>query len=382
MSTTEQETRLATVIRQSGIDSRDHDRLLVAFLPHYEAAITTIESTKDLIVHDASQLSEMKQSREARLALKEVRVAADKLRKKEKEPFMRSAEGVDAIAYSIMRELCEPAEKRLLDQEEFAIRAEAQRKERVTNDRLAALRPFVDDVSVYRAAVTDLKDTAWDMLIDSVRRGYESRVEEARKAEMARMEAECAAAEREMQEQAKREAEEARIRAENERLRAEQIEKDREAKIAADKARADLETANRKAREERAKAEAKLKAEREEAASKQRLAEARAAEDRRIAKEKADAQIREERAKREAAERKVREEEARIAKEAADKKREAERLAAAPDVEKLKVFASLLEDVEWPVVSTPVAITALTNIQSKIDGCVVLLRSVARNMTE
>ena len=260
--------------------------------------------------HD--QVREMKLARETRLALREIRINAEKARKRLKEDSLKKGKAIDGI-YNMLAFAVEPLEKHLLEQEQFVERMEAERIARLKAEREEALIGIGVDVSFYNLG--EMEDTTFQQLLETHQIAFAARQEAAKKAEAERIERER----QEAEERARREAEAA---AERERLRAE----------------------NERLAKEKAEAEAKAKAERE-AAEKARLeAEAKAraaalkAKAEREAREKLEAEIR---AKQEAEEKAK--QEALAAARAA---------AAAPDREKLDAFAQAILALQVPELST------------------------------
>lgn len=276
--------------------------LLAPFSDHFASASEIVGAAADLVVTDATQVTEIRRSRELRLALKAVRVASDKTRKALKEESLRTGRAVDG-AHNILLHLVEPVEARLEANEQFAIRAEAARKQALADGRSAMLAPYGVDPRHY--ALAEMDDAAFTVLLNGLQRAKEERAAAEAAAEAARIAAEQARA-----------AEEARIRAENERLRRE------------------AEAAERAAAEERAKAETQRR-ELEAKAKAEREAAERVAASERAAREKAERELK---AKADS--------EAKAAKEAAAA---AAKAARAPDRERLAAYAVALAAVPHPV---------------------------------
>ena len=329
------------------------------FTPLFNQAQEWKEKAKTLKVTDASQTDLMKQAREARLALKNIRVEAEKVKTKLKEESLLKGKAIDGM-YNIIKFLVQPIEKELEEQEKFVELQEEKRLNELTESRIAELSKYVDDVSIYNVRI--MSEEAYQGLLDSSKKIHAMKLEEQRKAEEARIAKE------------KEEAEEReRIRLENERLKKENERKDsrfkalygaglrhtgedqleygeitvtykeivedtdeifdkKVAKIT--KEVATLKAAEEKARKDAEEAEAKAKAEREAKERKER--------------EEYEAKIKAER------EEKLRLEKELQSKKEAEEKAEAERLEAerklkaAPDKEKLQAFAAQMLAVEVP----------------------------------
>lgn len=238
---------LAKAVQSASVAEVDAKVLAEAFTPHFAKASERLESSRGIVVTDPTQVSEIKASRVARLALKDIRVAAEKTRKTLKEDSLRKGKAIDGI-YNVLLLQLEPEEKRLEDQEKIAERMEAERKAKLQHDRSELLREYADP-SMY--ALSDMKQEAFDDLLNG-----------AKLAKAARIEAERKAAEEAAAREAARHEEEAKVRAENERLRAEALAREAAAKAEREKIEAERREEARKAQAERDAIEAKAKAER------------------------------------------------------------------------------------------------------------------------
>lgn len=288
----------------------------------WRAKALTIQITRP------DQFREMKLARETRLALREIRINAEKTRKRLKEDSLRKGKAIDGI-FNMLAFAVQPLEEHLLAQEKFIERMEDERKAKLKTDREAALAPFGVDVNLYQLGEMD--EATFANLLETNRLAYAARQEAAKKAEAERVEREA----REAKERADREAAEAaereRLRQENERLAREKAEAEAKAQAAREAADAERRELERQAAVQRAEAEAKA-------------AEARAAQ------ERAEAELR---AKEEA-----------DAKAKADAEAAARAAAAAPDRDKLKALAAGIRGLIVPCLTSEAAKAA--NIETTI----------------
>lgn len=319
MSQVIEASKLAKVVEQNGLAPTTAKALIETFEPYFGKADELCAQAAGVRVTDATQVSEMKKSRELRLALKAVRVEAEKSRKTLKEDSLRMGKAIDGINNVLLLQI-EPVEKHLEDQEKFAERAEAARKEALRQARADVLAPYNVDTSAY--SLGEMTEAAFTILFNGTKLAHEAQIEAARKAEADRIAAEEA-----------RKAEEARIRAENERLRKEREEAEKAAK-------AEREAAEAKLAEERKKAQA------EAAAAAEVLRKEREARERIEAENRA----------REEAEAK------RVADEAAAKKK----AAAAPDKAKLSAFAAHVRTMDIPDTKSPDAVAVVKGINARL----------------
>lgn len=314
----EPSNQLARVVQQNNLEPVSAAALIEAFQPLFAEAESVCRDAAAIEVTDATQVSEIKKARAARLQLKDIRVRAEHERKRLKEDSLRRGKAIDGIA-NVIKFLVEPAEERLLAQEQFAERKEAERKAALRAAREDQLRPYGVDPSFYR--LDDMPEAEFAQLVASSRAGHEARLEAARKEEE----------DRRARETADRE-EKARMQAENERLRKEAEE--REAAMREERVRAEAErrAADEAARKEREALEAKARA---DAARAQR----EAAEQRRLAAEAVEAER-----KREMAERARLEAELKLRRDAAD-----DLLGAC---QLLLEYADAVNDPEWSISAT------------------------------
>lgn len=419
------ETRLQTTIQQANLEPATAQGLMDTFKPLFAKAHEICATAANLVVTDATQVTEIKQARALRLALRSVRIEADKTRKSMKEDSLRRGKAIDGV-YNVLEFAVAPVESRLLEMEEFAERAEASRKAAAKASREELLKPYAIDTTFYQLG--EMSEQAFAQLLDNTRTAHEAKLATARRAEEERIAREKAEA-----------AERERIRLENERLKREAEEKEaarraeEERKIALGQSRQSqirtkyerspllgaavygemtdddfqshvraIETQIAKEKAEAAERErlAKERAEIEEKARIERkAAAAKIAEERRIAEENAAAERRRVEAEQKAAAEKARIEAERVAKEKAELERKAreerearERIesaerarreadekrakdeaaaaakaAAAPDRDKLQAFAAQIRALKVPTMATNAGMVASANVALLVD---------------
>jgi hypothetical protein len=334
---------LCAVVKREGVAEQQQVALIGSFAP-YHAQIAAARKTSEAITNGGDPL-QRKMARECRLELRRVRSAIENTRKDAKADALRYGKAVDGMA-NVLKFLCEPEEKRLEEIEQAEVRKEQARIAALVESRTAALIEADANPAAYNLGAMD--DATWDTVLAGAVKAKQDRIEAERKAEAVRIE-------RERKEAEERE----RIKAENERLKAEAEKREAEIKAEREKAEKAAQEAAAKAAKERAEIEAKAKAEREKEAAErakvearlkvereaaQKAAQAAADEAARVAKAAAD-----ERAKREADEAKAKADKAAADKAESDR---LAKLAAAPDKEKLLVFAAAVLDLELPEMAT------------------------------
>jgi hypothetical protein len=262
--------------------------------------LDTVEAwTKEaagLVVTSEDQKRIMQRARSLRLEIKDARVELEKKRKDMKSVLILEGRAIDG-AFAIFESLSAPLEKHLLEQEKFAERAEGKRRDALRDARKDALLAMDMLAAALPAALGEMSEDAWQVVLDDAKAAKEARAEQARIAEAGRVEASRIAAEKDAERraaavkaEAERVAREEEQRAENDRLRAEaaaareatETERRRvedERRVEREQAAAEQVAAEAKAKAERDADEAKHAAEREAFAARERAAdEARARE--------------------------------------------------------------------------------------------------------
>lgn len=301
----------------------------------HQQLTSLVDTASTLTVTDSSQTELIASARNTRLQLRRIRLDIEAKRKELTDYHLKTKQEIDKCA-KWLRDKIEPLEARLEDQEKFAERQEAERKEKLRAERAALLLPFNVDVSLYNLAQMDAK--AFSNLYDVSKYSHE----EAQARIKAQLE------------------EQARIREENERLR-------REAEIA----RKEREVLEAQANKERRQAEAQLQYERQVAESQR---QAIAAEEKRK-QDALQAQHRAEQQKREAAERELQAAKDKEAAIVAAQKAAEEKSAQAPDREKLLAFVATLKGLPFPKATTEKGREIFGAAASTFRICIELLES-------
>lgn len=115
------------------------DRLKAIYQPLWQQAADAIEQSLSIQVTDATQVTEMKQARAARLGIAKIRQATEKARVELKADVLNMTKAIDGPA-RLIKEACDGHEARLEEAEKFAERAEAARKAKLAASRAELLR--------------------------------------------------------------------------------------------------------------------------------------------------------------------------------------------------------------------------------------------------
>lgn len=300
------DNQLITLINENGLDKTKSQVLLDNFSGYFELASDWERKANALVITSVEQTAEMKMAREGRLFLKQKRIAVESTRKQLKEASLREGQTIDAIA-KILKNLIEPIEKDLEEKEKYAERIEQQRIETLRDSRTLELEPLSEFVP-YGIDFGTMKDEDYTKLLSGAKLQQQAKEEAERKAEQERIAKEKADEEERQRirlenERLKKEAEKKERELEKERAKAkaerealeEKARKEREAQeeqLAQEraKAKAEREAAAEKARLEREENERLLKIERDKQAKieAERIAEANRIEAERKAKEDAE----------------------------------------------------------------------------------------------
>jgi hypothetical protein len=242
---------LAIVISETQVPEDMQKSLIEYFTPFLQQAADWKEKAESLVVTDITQTHEMKMAREARLAIREIRLAADKTRKMLKEDSLKYGRAVQG-AYNVIEAVISPIESHLEKQEKFKELYELRQKEKLRLER-EELSKDVREYMIVNINLGEITQTDFERMLNGA-------ILQKQAAEQAAIKAE-----EERQARLKQEAEEReRLRIENERLKAEAEERERERQVELDRLEMEQRKANIAAAKLKKEAEAKLAAERAE----------------------------------------------------------------------------------------------------------------------
>lgn len=287
---------------------------MAAMLADFEAAyIEVIQESEKEVTSEV-----MARAKRLRLDIGKVRIEAEKVRKAQKDEYLRAGKAIDGVS-NVLKWAITDKEKKLKEIEDHFETQKKLKREALQQERAEKLILYVEDA--HERNLADMDEDVWIAYLGAKKQAYDDRIAAEQKAEEERIAREKAEHE-----------ERARIRKENERLKKEAIE--REKKEKAEKAKRDREEAARKDKEDKERKERERKEQEEREAHEAELRKERAE------KERIE---REEKAKREKLEAKIRdtEEKERKAREEAEAKKEAELRKGDEDK-----IADLISDLE------------------------------------
>lgn len=336
---------LIKVVDGSGLESQTSLNLKERFLPFFEQAEQWKSKALELKVTDVSQTKEMGLAREARLALKKIRVEADNTRKLLKEDSLKYGKAVQGV-YNVIEQIISPIEQYLEKQEKFAEVQEAKRKAELTVKREEELMPYAE-FHLHGLDLGALSETEYQKYLSGIKLQLAAKIEEEKRIES------------EKEAEAKRFFEEReRIKIENERLKKEAEAKAKELAIEREKVEKEKRALAERSDMERKELEAKLKKEREE-------------------KEKFEKEVKARRDEQELAFATARQKEIddEKAKKLAEKK-----AANAPDKTKLLDFAMKLESMDLPVAKSDDATKITKEVNKLLVKVAVYIREQSKSL--
>lgn len=164
---------LIPLINESGLERPKAQVVLENFTAFFNQAAEWERQVKSIVITDAGQKREMKMAREARLALKEIRTNAEKVKKKLKENILIEGRFIDGIYNSVVA-VTKPLEEELLEKEKFAEIQEERRKEEIRLLRYNALAPYELDPNYYD--LVNMPDEEFNQLLINSKKVYEESV--------------------------------------------------------------------------------------------------------------------------------------------------------------------------------------------------------------
>lgn len=231
------------------------------------------EQIDSLVIESVNDKAKMKIAREARLFLRNNRLDAKRLVDQKRDEVKAKKLQYDLEdrawlkSFQLVESVCKSLEDKAREKEEYAERVEAERKEKLRQDRWEQLGQYVEEEPY---GLGEMPESTYNALLSGAKQQYEERIEAEKKAEEER---------KRIEEEEKKERE--RIRLENEELKkqAEEAEKrrkaleeerlklqrEKEAELARIQAELEMERKKEELRLQREKEaeEAKKKAERE-----------------------------------------------------------------------------------------------------------------------
>lgn len=122
----------------------------------------------EIEVTDESQVELMQQAREGRLLLKAKRVEIEKTRKRLKEQSLLEGRFIDSLAKRLFA-IIEPAEEHLQLQESFAEIKERLRKQKLKEERLQLLNPYLSVLDLDAFDLSTMSEVAFTTILNGAK---------------------------------------------------------------------------------------------------------------------------------------------------------------------------------------------------------------------
>lgn len=183
---------LTVILNEQGVSQDSQKALVEAFGGPFEEVGEILADYQNIKVTDVTQIKEMAEAREKRMALKNARTTVERKRKELKEDSLKTGRAIDAVA-RFVKEQIEPAERYLETQEKFKeLREKAEAAERLTA-RTSAIAKF-SDPALYNLEA--MPEEAFQELLIKLDKEAADKAEAERKIEQEKLDAEKAERER------------------------------------------------------------------------------------------------------------------------------------------------------------------------------------------
>jgi colicin import membrane protein len=348
-------------VRNFGIEETKAAQIKATFDKVSVGLVILEENFNQIISESETEITETlcKKAKRLRLDIAKIRIDAEKVRKSEKEEYLRAGKAIDGVA-NIIKWAVTQKEEKLEAIEKHYENLEKERLLKLQNQRISEIEMYLENANEINLA--EMAEDVWQAYLATKKKNYEDKIAAEKKAELEKLEKERKeklSADRkfltsrlidfipdydniefgdiseeifkEIVENAKTkraeyEAEQARIKAENERLKKEKAENERLAEI------------------ER-KRQAEILRQKEEEAEEKRIAAKKKADE-----EKAELQkkLDEEKAENERLAEIERKRQAEILRQKEEEAEEKERLLNANDKEKINIWIKSILNVEYP----------------------------------
>jgi hypothetical protein len=179
------ESALSVIIRESNLDKSKAQIILDNFGNYFEIVAEWAVKTKAIVITRPDQQAEMAMAKQARLFIRDKRIALEKKHKELKEASLREGQTLDSIK-RILLNLLEPLEKQLKEKEDFAEIFEANRIAKLREERLAMLIPY-EVYSENGFTLGEMDENVWAAFFNSIKTSFEQKKEAEKQAELQRL---------------------------------------------------------------------------------------------------------------------------------------------------------------------------------------------------
>lgn len=194
----------------AGVEKSKADQITKTFEP-MAVMLQGFEERFDDVISESSEgitTEVVKKAKRLRLDISKVRIETEKIRKDQKEEYLRAGKAIDGVS-NILKWAVTDKENKLKEIENYFENLEKERLAQLQRDRVEILSEYVDDAD--QRDLTKFEEDEFRALVQAKKKEKEDLIEAQRKAEEQRIKKEKEA-----------EEERERLRLENEKLKAEQ----------------------------------------------------------------------------------------------------------------------------------------------------------------
>lgn len=175
---------LIEVVKATELAPSEAQVMLDNFTDLFEQAKQWELKAQTIVVSEETQVAEMEQAKEARSALKRIRLDAEAKRKELKEKSLREGKAIDGIA-NVIKALIVPIEEYLEKQEKFLeIRKEERLQVMVTNRRVL-LANYIENPDFYN--LKEMSEEGFNTLVENSKVAFVAKKKAERDIEEARI---------------------------------------------------------------------------------------------------------------------------------------------------------------------------------------------------
>lgn len=209
-----EQLELSNAPELQGVESSKAEHIRKVFEPMTKMLTAFEESYNEVVELAEKEITQevTTQAKNLRIQISKIRTSAEKVRKDEKEEYLRAGKAIDGVN-NILKWAIVEKENKLKDIENYFEIREQQRLVDLQYERMDLLQPFVGDD--YVKDLSSMDEDVWNAYLSAKKKDYEDRIEAEKKAE----------ADRIAKEKAEKEEQE-RIRKENEKLKKEAEERE------------------------------------------------------------------------------------------------------------------------------------------------------------
>ena len=170
---TEKPQKLVKLIE--GLDPEQSKLLSTSFGDLFEKASVLSTLSKEIRVTGADQIEEMEKAKELRKELRDIRLDADKTRKKLKAGYILGAKAIQNI-FNDISDITKPAEDYLREQEDFAKRLKQIEYMKIEVERIAKLGVYIADLDGYKLHPVDMSTETFDKMLATSKESFEAKL--------------------------------------------------------------------------------------------------------------------------------------------------------------------------------------------------------------